>query len=147
MHPLIFFHLTLFLISCVICCASSAIAAKINGNKLFVILGRFSFASYLGHFMVMYYDVFTTKSPLEFTSYNMVMRPTYVLMYGHVLGYFIHVVFEAPFIRLSKVIFPKRSEKVSRPSDIANNNQVIDNNHPRDTIRQTATNGSVKKFE
>ena len=102
-----------------------AFSTRFNSNKVFVVLGRFAFAAYLGHFMVMYYDIFTLRAPLEFTSYNMMVRSTSVLIYGHILGFMIHVIFEAPFIRLSKMIFPKKSQMIhSRPSDIANNNML-----------------------
>ena len=83
---------------------------KILSCKPLVILGRFSFSSYLGHFMVMYYDVFTTKRPLEYDNYSIFTRTSIVLFYGIALGLVIHVLFEAPFIRLSKDSDPEKSK-------------------------------------
>lgn len=102
---------------------------KILSCKPLVILGRFSFSSYLGHFMIMYYDVFTTKRPLEYDNYSIFTRTSTVLFYGIALGLVIHVLFEAPFIRLSKILIP-RKVKQPRPSDQANNNIFVGSSTP-----------------
>lgn len=77
---------------------------KFLSLKFFSVLGRFNFSVYLAHFIFVYYDIFTTSSPIEYSLYQFINRTIYVMVDGIFLGFIVHLLFEAPFIRLAKII-------------------------------------------
>lgn len=98
---------------------------KLFAARLFVILGRFNYSIYMAHFLFIYLDIFTTRRPIDYDSYNIVIRTSYVVFYGIVLGYMTHLLFEAPFVRLSRWIFTSEAVRKQdieiKPSDSNNN--------------------------
>lgn len=72
--------------------------------SVFRFIIRFNFSIYLGHFIFMYYDLFTSPEPVEFSNYQFISRTLYVLAWSFLIGLIIYLLFEAPFIRLSKLV-------------------------------------------
>ena len=72
--------------------------------SVFRFIIRFNFSIYLGHFIFMYYDLFTSTEPVEFSNYQFISRTLYVLAWSFLIGLIIYLLFEAPFIRLSKLV-------------------------------------------
>ena len=85
---------------------------KLFAARIFVVLGRFNYSIYMAHFLFIYLDIFTTRRPIDYDSYSMAIRTSYVVFYGIVLGYMTHLLFEAPFVRLSRWIFAPAAKPV-----------------------------------
>jgi peptidoglycan/LPS O-acetylase OafA/YrhL len=79
--------------------------------KAFVPLGRMSFSIFIGHFLIIWWDVFTTRNLFEFRAFDIVKRLIYTTILSIFLGYFIYLVFEAPFISYGKSVALRKETK------------------------------------
>ena len=94
---------------------------KMFAARIFVVLGRFNYSIYMAHFLFIYLDIFTIRRPIDYDTYSMVTRTTYVIFYGIVLGFMTHMLFEAPFVRMSRWIFAPSAKPAS---SIGSNSQI-----------------------
>lgn len=103
---------------------------KFLSLKFFCVLGRFNFSIYLAHFIFAYYDIFTTTNPIEYSLYQFVNRTIYVMVHGIILGFIVHLLFEAPFIRLAKIIVSTLKLKFTSQT-IIKSKKDLNNNSPK----------------
>lgn len=73
--------------------------------RILQIFSRFNYSVYMASFLVFYFEVFTLRAPLEYHVHSFVTHWLVVMVEGIVLGLFLHVFFEAPFIRVSRYLF------------------------------------------
>lgn len=73
-------------------------------SRFFVPIGRASFSIFIGHFLVIWWDVFTTRVLFEFRIFNMLTRFLYTTVLSLFIGYWIYILFEAPFLAFGKSI-------------------------------------------
>ena len=105
--------------------------------RIVSILGQFNYSSYMGHFLVMYLDIGSLKQPLEYSLWSIVTRTTSILVLGIIVGFFIHLLFEAPFIRLSRHLFAGSTSK-SQPKPIIIQTELLDEKDNK-VLRRNAT--------
>lgn len=77
--------------------------------KVFVPIGRASFSIFIGHFLVIWWDVFNTRTLYEFRVFNMLTRFVYTTALSCFIGYWIYILFEAPFLTFGKSIAVRKS--------------------------------------
>lgn len=113
---------------------------KVFAARLFVILGRFNYSIYMAHFLFIYLDIFTTRRPIDYDTYSIVIRTSYVCFYGIVLGYMTHLLFEAPFVRLSRWIFAPACKSLPLISGISSNGSPIKSEDQNNNSNSRKTN-------
>lgn len=73
-------------------------------------LGRLSSSMFIGHFFVIWFDVFTSRSSFDFTIYSSIKRLVCIFVFTLFIGYYIYIVFEAPCINLGKSLIMSKSK-------------------------------------
>ena len=81
--------------------------------KVFVPIGRMAFSIFIGHFLIIWWDVFNTRNLFEFRAFDIVTRLTYTTILSIFLGYAIYLVFEAPFISYGKSVALRKDKDES----------------------------------
>jgi len=107
---------------------------NILSNRFLAILGKFNYSIYMGHFFIVYLDNFSLKRPIEFSLWAIISKVSFVICSGIILGFLMHLFFEAPFIRLSRLMFTRRPIKTEpeqvQPKHLfelkGNNNQEVE---------------------
>lgn len=89
----------------------SCLITKFMSNRIFVTLGKFNFSTYMGHFLFLYYDLFSTRKAVQFNTYEFIRRGSYVSNMGILIGFLLHLLFEAPFQKLSLFLLSRRSSR------------------------------------
>ena len=72
--------------------------------KCFVPIGRASFSIFIGHFLVIWWDVFNTRTLFEFRMFAMLTRFLYTTVLSIFIGYWIYILFESPFMTFGKSV-------------------------------------------
>ena len=111
-------------------------------NRIFTFLGQFNYSIYMAHFLFMYLDVFSTKEPLRFDFWSIMTRTCYVLFFGIIFGYFIHILFEAPFIRLSRHLFSRSLRRSSQEPVVIRTDSPMEDSPVKDISSEEAKEDS-----
>lgn len=77
---------------------------RFNSNKYFVYLGKFSFPSYIMHYMATVHLWSISDQPAYLSFPDMCMRVCYVFIVSIIGGLFVHLVFEAPMLNFLKIV-------------------------------------------
>ena len=84
---------------------------KFLSSRFFVIFGRLYFASFIGHWIHAFIYMSTRREPLYYGLWSMIFLTTYGAFCGMFFGFFIHIMFEAPSVRLSKLLLEQTAAK------------------------------------
>lgn len=84
---------------------------KVLECKFFVPIGRASFSIFIGHFLVIWWDVFNTRTLYEFRMFNIVTRFIYTSFLSLFIGYWIYVLFESPFMAFGKSVATRQTAR------------------------------------
>jgi peptidoglycan/LPS O-acetylase OafA/YrhL len=114
-------------------------------NRVFSFLGQFNYSIYMGHFLFMYLDVYSTKQPLEYSFWPIMTRTVYVLIFGIAFGYFIHILFEAPFVRLSRYIFADSIKSKSQEPVVIRTDSPIKESETEDEKDSDLSNNNIEQ--
>lgn len=80
---------------------------RVLSSTLFARLGRFSFSTFMVHYLLIWYEASISRSPYDLTPYPMVLRIIASLTVSQVLGYFVFLIFEAPAFNITKALLTK----------------------------------------
>ena len=81
-----------------------SILSKFFSWKQFTPFGRMFFTLFLGMGYMIHWDTSVVRQPISWNYYSLAMRSTYTAFYGIILGYIMHLVFEAPYMSLMKTL-------------------------------------------
>lgn len=74
-------------------------------------LGRLSSSMFIGHFFVIWYETFTTRQSMAFDLFSLTKRFIHTCIFSVFIGYFIYIVFEAPFLNFGKSLISNHKRK------------------------------------
>lgn len=79
------------------------------GWKGFRPVSRLSLSLFASQFLFIWFDNFTTRTPIEFRTFALAMRVSYTLLWSLVLAYIMYLLVEAPALNLTKWAFSRKS--------------------------------------
>ncbi|KAI1279545.1 Nose resistant to fluoxetine protein 6 [Halotydeus destructor] len=71
-------------------------------------LGRISYPVFMVHYLYVWYENFNLRDGIEFRNFSLAQRVMSTLLASHILGFFAHLVFEAPYLGLAKSMLVKK---------------------------------------
>ena len=104
-------------------CSKLPLLGDIVSSKFFVPFGRLSYATFMIHYLYIWYENFTLRDPIEYRKHPMAMRILSTLVVSQILGYFAYLVIEAPMLNMLKSAFLKK-ETISMNGTMMNNNEI-----------------------
>lgn len=75
--------------------------------RLFVVLGKFSYSTFMMHFLVVWYHIGTLRQQYEYFTISVHMDVIALYCISLLLGYLVYIIIEAPSIKLVKMAFAK----------------------------------------
>lgn len=75
--------------------------------RAFIILGKFSYSTFMVHFLVVWYYIGTLRYQMDVTVFPMSLDSIALYCISHILGYFMYITVEAPAMNLVKMAFTK----------------------------------------
>lgn len=113
--------------------------ARLFSARLFVIIGRFNFSTYMSTFLVIFLEVFSARRPLDLDTYSVFCRTCYTIVFGTGIGFLMHLLVEAPFIRISRWIFAPAASLVGKGSPSTRSSDQNNNNNNESALLTKST--------
>lgn len=85
---------------------------KFLSAPIFGRLARFSFSTFMVHYLLLWYEASVETRHLDFRPFAMGMRILSSTVVAQVLGYLVFLVFEAPAFNVAKALLSKSKDKV-----------------------------------
>ena len=74
----------------------------------FAPFGRMFLTMFFGMTFFTFFDNLTIRTPIDWRHYDIITRSTYIIVYGMIIGYIMHIVIEAPFMVMLKTALLQR---------------------------------------